>query len=124
LFRYQHEFALKFCDYSGFFCLDDKHRIKIEEPGFPIAAAERGRRVLVSMTKSFQVGDHDFTKFSVILSVMLVLVISHTISDSWYDGKVYIGVKDAVFQPSSPLRHMCELSSVINRSSSLLEKPC
>ena len=102
LFRYQREFALKFRDYSGFICLDDKHRIKIGEPGFPVAAAERGRRVLVSMEKSFQVGDHDFTKFSVIPSVILVLDIPHTISDSWYDGKVYVGVKDAVFQPSSP----------------------
>lgn len=115
LFRYQREFALKFRDYSGFICLDDKHRIKIREPGFPVAAAKRGRRVLVSMAKSFQVGDHDFTKFSVIPSVILVLDIPHTICDSWYDGKVYVGVKDAVFQPSSPLQHMCELSSVINR---------
>ena len=52
LFRYQREFALKFRDYSGFICLDDKHRIKIREPGFPIAAAECGRRVLFSMAKS------------------------------------------------------------------------
>ena len=75
LFRYQREFVLKFRDSSGFICLDNKHRIKIGEPGSPIAAAERDRRVLVSMAKSFQVGDHDFTKFSVIPSVMLVLVI-------------------------------------------------
>jgi len=34
LFRYQHEFALKFCDYSGFICLDDKHRIKIGNQDF------------------------------------------------------------------------------------------
>ena len=67
------------------------------------------------MTRSFQVGDHDFTKFSVIPSVILVLDIPHSISDSWYNGKVYVGVKDAVFQPSSPLRHICDLSLVINR---------
>lgn len=48
-------------------------------------------------------------------SVILVLDIPHSISDSWYNGKVYVGVKDAVFQPSSPLQHICELSSVINR---------
>ena len=115
LFRYQREFALKFRDHTAFVCLDDKHRIKIGEPGFPVAAAERGRRVLVSMTKAFQVGDHDFTKFSVIPSVILVLDIPHSISESWYNGKVYISIKDAVFQPSSPLRHMCELSCVMKK---------
>ena len=31
-----------------FISLDDKHRIKVGEPGFPVAVAERGRKVLVS----------------------------------------------------------------------------
>ena len=77
---------------TGFICLDDEHRIKIGDPGFPVAAAaaECDRRVLVSMTKSFRVGDHNFTKFSVIPSVILVLNIPHTNSDSWYDGQVYV----------------------------------
>ena len=30
VFRYQWEFALKFCEFSGFVCLDGKHRIKLE----------------------------------------------------------------------------------------------
>ena len=44
-----------------FFSLDDKHRVKVGEPGFPVAAAEHGRRVLVGRDSAFQVGDHDFT---------------------------------------------------------------
>ena len=27
-------------------CLDDQHRMKIEEPGFPVAAVERGQKEL------------------------------------------------------------------------------
>lgn len=42
LFQYQREFTLKFCEHTAFVCLDDKHRIKIGEPGFPVAAAECG----------------------------------------------------------------------------------
>ena len=53
-----------------FIYLDDKHCTKVGEPGFPVAAAEWGRRVLVSMTKSFQVGDHDFTKFALVLLLL------------------------------------------------------
>ena len=81
VFRYQHEYACKLRDCSAFVCLDDKHRIKIGEPGYPVAAAERGRRVNVSMTKTLQVGDHDFTKFSAIPSVALLMNIPEQVSD-------------------------------------------
>lgn len=56
LFRYEKELAIEFREYSMFVSIDDKHRIKIGEPGFPVAAAERGRRVVVGRDVSFQVG--------------------------------------------------------------------
>ena len=31
------------------------------------------------------------------------------ISGSWYHGQVNVSLKDMVFEPSSPLRHACEL---------------
>ena len=62
--QYVKEFAIRFREHSHMFCLDDKHRMKIGEPGFPVAAAERGRRVMVKVGSSFDVADHDFTKFS------------------------------------------------------------
>ena len=68
-------------------CLDDKHRIKVGEPGFPVAAAKCGRLlVLVRVGTSFEVGDHDFTKFSMILSVVLVNEIPEDVTSSWYSG--------------------------------------
>ena len=36
-----------FREHSAFLSIDDKHRIKVGEPNFPVAAAERGRRVAV-----------------------------------------------------------------------------
>ena len=60
-------------------CIDDKHRLKVGEPGFPVAAAEWGR-VLVRAGTTFEVGDHDFTKFSIVLSVSL-LIDMHTRKD-------------------------------------------
>ena len=48
LFRYQQELAILLRDHSVFVSLDDKHRINVGESGFLVAAAERGRRVLVS----------------------------------------------------------------------------
>ena len=45
-----------------FMCMDDKHRIKVGEPNYPVAATDRGRRVLVSSGETFEVADHNFTK--------------------------------------------------------------
>lgn len=54
-------------------CLDDKHQMKVGEPGFPVAAAEYGKRVLVRVGTTFEVDNHDFTKFSLIPSVLHVV---------------------------------------------------
>lgn len=113
VFRYMREYAVHLRNHSMFISLDDKHRIKIGEPGFPVAAAERGKKVIVSMQNQFVVGDHDFTKFSLIPSVAFIIDTPATIDGSWYDGEVYVGLKDAVFQPSSPLRHLAELYSIL-----------
>ena len=72
IFRYLHEFAIKNRDISTLACLENKHKIKVGEPGFPVLAVEKGKRVLVKVRASFEVGDHDFTKFSVVPSVTLI----------------------------------------------------
>lgn len=109
LSRYLKEYALKLCDHSLIVCLDDKHRVKVGEPGLPVASVERGKKVLVALNRSFEVCDHDFTRFSLIPSVTLLIDMPDTIDGSWYDGEVFVGLKDAVFEPSSSLRHLCEL---------------
>ena len=59
IFKYLKEFAIAFHDLV---CLDDRHNIKVGEPGFPMAAIDCGKQVFVGINTSFQVGDHDFTK--------------------------------------------------------------
>ena len=56
LFRYQRELAIRLRDHSVFLSLDDKHRMKVGGPGFPVAAAECGRRVLVGCNTRFAIG--------------------------------------------------------------------
>ena len=85
-------------------CIDDKHRVKVSETGFPVTAAERGREVVVSLHETFAVG-----RFSIIPSVVFHLSIPDSFEGSWYTGKVVVGLKDAVFQASSPLQHAAEL---------------
>ena len=45
IFRYEREMSLLFRGKCVFVCLDDKHRIKIGKPGYPVAAMEQGRRL-------------------------------------------------------------------------------
>ena len=63
------EYAVMVRDYCMFICLDNKHKVKMREPEFPVASGERGRRVPMVVNESLQAGDHDFTKFGIIPSV-------------------------------------------------------
>ena len=67
----------------------------------------------MKMTKKNEVALHNFTKFSLIPSVSLVVDIPETVSDSWYDGQVLIGLKEGTSEPSSPLRHVTELLTAL-----------
>uniref|UniRef100_A0A1X7TIM2 Uncharacterized protein n=1 Tax=Amphimedon queenslandica TaxID=400682 RepID=A0A1X7TIM2_AMPQE len=95
LFRYMRDYAVKYHNLSLFVCIDDKHTIKVGEPGFPLAAAERGREITPSVT--------------------LLVDIPDSIEGSFYTGQVFIGLKDSVFEPSSPIRHATELYKILLR---------
>ena len=113
LYRYQCTFAVRYRDYAHYVCLDDRHHCKIGEPGLPVAAVDRGKRVIVSMDKKFQVADHDHTKCSIVPSVILLCDIPTSLDQSFYRGKVQVGIKDAIFEASSPIRHATELYRIL-----------
>jgi len=94
------EYAVKYRAISSFVSLDDKHRIKVGEPGWPNAAVERGKRMIVGRNETFEVSHHDFCKFSIIPSVSFVLDIPEEFDQSWYRATVHIGYKDAVLESS------------------------
>ena len=66
IFKYAREYAVSIRDICSFVCTNDKHKISMGEPNFPLAALPRGRRVLKGKNESFQVGDHDFSTISLI----------------------------------------------------------
>src|SRR6266496_6406406 len=122
LFHYEKEFAVKFRDITNLVFLDDKHCCKVGEPGFPVAAVERGKKVVVSKDTTFAVADHDFTKTGIIPSVTIICNIPEWINSDFYAGKVCIGLKDPIFQPSSPLQHAMELYHILLEKE-LVDKP-
>ena len=114
VFRYMREYSVKIHDYCIFVFLDDKHCAKIGEPEFPLATAERGRKVLLKNGVYYQVGNHDRTRLSIIPSVFLIIAIPDDITGSWYDGQVAVTLKDAVFESSSPIWHAAEQCNLLS----------
>ena len=51
--------------------------------------------ITCSRQDEFQAAEHDFTRFSVIPSVSLLVDIPDKISGSWYDGDVHVLYKDS-----------------------------
>ncbi|CAI2185855.1 19104_t:CDS:1, partial [Funneliformis geosporum] len=49
----------------------NKYQCKVREPEFPVAAVEKGKRVMVSKDIIFAVADHDYTKTGIIPSVTM-----------------------------------------------------
>lgn len=115
LFRYEKMFAIKYREHVDFICMDDKHTCKVGEPGYPVAAVERGKQVIVGKDKIMAVGDHDFTKISITPSVTFCVDIPEDIEGSFYRGKVFVGLKGNCFEASSPLRHITELIQILER---------
>ena len=120
IFKYLREFAIKFNAYVTFASQDDKHFIKVGEPGVPVAAVDRGKQVLVSKDHPFLVGDHDFTKAKLVPSVTLLCNVPDRITESFYSGKVLVMLKDGIFEPSSALRHCTELLHALESTNSQL----
>ena len=114
-FKYLKEFSVSCHDYCTFLSLDDKHSISVSEPNAAVASLDRGRRVLTSSGIDVVALDHDFTKAKLTPSVALAIDIPDSITESFYRGKVFVGVKDAVFSPSSPLMHSQKMIDIIDR---------
>ncbi|CAB4381993.1 unnamed protein product [Rhizophagus irregularis] len=58
--------------------------------------------------------DHDFTKLSLTPSVIFFISIPNDISESFYNGQVFVSYKDTVFEPSSAIRHSAEFLNALN----------
>ena len=103
--------SLMMRDVSVMVCADDKHRVKVGELLCPVAAAEHGCQAIVHSRSAFQVGDHNFTKFSIIPSVVFEVNIPESIAGSWYDENVTWITK---ILPLNPLRPLCQLYMLLS----------
>lgn len=71
--RYLREFSILHKELVSLVSLDDKHKVKVGEPSYPLAAAERGKQVIVGPNEVMAVGDHYFLKCSLTPSVIFIV---------------------------------------------------
>ena len=100
IFQYMREYALMMRDVSVLVCVDDKHHVKVGEPSCPVAAAECGRQVIVHGRSEFQVADHDFTRLSIIPSVVFDIFLNQLLDL----GMMVVFMCCTKMQPLNPLR--------------------
>ncbi|CAB4385605.1 unnamed protein product [Rhizophagus irregularis] len=98
LFRYLREFCIQYHQWTCLISADDKHKIPIGED-VAVSTGVRNRRSMVAQDSILAAADHDFTKLSLIPSVIFFISIPNDISGSFYDGQVFVSYKDTVFEP-------------------------
>ena len=107
-------------DTSTLFSIDAKCKNSVGEPNFAIASVTRGKKVIVGINESFEVGDHDFNKISIIPDAVFVQKIPENkeqggkdFQNSWFSGKVFYSFKNMVTQGSSALRDLKEVAKIL-----------
>ena len=71
-YKFMREQAIKNRQNIAFFSADEKCKVPIGEPGYPIAAVTGGEKIIVSLNEKFLVIDHDFSKLSIIPDAYLL----------------------------------------------------
>ena len=109
IFSFLRERATKHAESTSFCSADAKCKVNIGDPGFPIASVSRGKQVIVGHNKIMKVGDHDFSKMSIIPDAILIHDIPGCNHEEYesscvgalYRGQVYYGIKDMLFEGST-----------------------
>ena len=89
---------------------DDKNKIKVGEPDYPISAVTRGKRLLVAHGQSLQASDHDFSKISLVPTIVLIHEIPNSMGESFYRRIPYVYLKIHATEPSSAIRNAKEIA--------------
>ncbi|KAK3084947.1 hypothetical protein FSP39_021903 [Pinctada imbricata] len=118
LFRYLKEFLVQYRQHALFVCMDDKAVVPIGEPGIPISTGVRGHNKVMAPASgpALVETDYDFHNAGIIPSVAFVSDIPVNPNDSFFQGKIYVTVKDKIFQHSSSFRHATELLRIIRNN--------
>ena len=93
--------------------MDDKAKIPVGDPGVLEASTSHMRKAVTTKKVTLESSDHNYHSVNLTHSVTLLCDLPEKATGSFFTGQVYVGIKDFVFEPSDPLRHVVELLSVL-----------
>jgi hypothetical protein len=119
MFHLSKEFAVKYRTHVEYICEDDKSIVPVGEPEKPVSALLRhhNRSLTTKDNTTIVALDHDYHVCGLVPSVTFKVNIPEDPRDSFYQGNVYIHVKDKIFEPSSAMRHAAETVLVLREQS-------
>ena len=97
--------------------MDDKAIVPVGEPGIPISTGVRGHNKVMAPAEgpALTCTDHDFHIAGLIPSVAFVCDTPEHPEDSFFQGKMFVTIKDKIFQHSTPYRHAVELLKILRK---------
>lgn len=105
--KYLKEFAVLHRDFCDLLSVDDKNHIPVGEPGVPIATIYRSKKAVTHVNIPNIAADHDIaSKCNFSPSVAIVIEEPDDVSGGFYNGQMTVSLKDTIFQPPIPMRHI------------------
>src|SRR2546421_9787386 len=92
LFRYLREFCIQYRQWTCLISADDKHKVPIGKD-VAVSTGVQNRRSIVTQNNTLAAADHDFTKLSLTPSITFFITIPDDISESFYEGQVFVSYK-------------------------------
>ena len=93
--------------------MDYKPKIPAGNSGVPEAATSHMRKAVTTKKLILESSDHNNGSVNLTPSVTLLCDLPEKVTGSFFTGQVYVGIKDSIFEPSDPFRHVVELLSVL-----------
>jgi hypothetical protein len=102
----------------AYLSLDDKTKVHVGEPGLHVSAGVRPRnkRRLVhtdAPPSELAAADHDVHKANLTPAGTRVLEFGGSVGEPVAERRMYMCIRDSVFQASKPMRHVAELLGII-----------
>lgn len=113
IFKYLHQYAVKFRENVTFLCIDDKAKVDFGEPGVAVATGVRGKKSIVPVTSTLGALEHDMQSKGSLTPSVCPEVDIPDVDSSFYRGEVHVSYKDSIFQASSPWRHSAEMAKML-----------
>ena len=115
ILKYVKAFVVRFAQYVQMVSIDDKAVVPVGEPDCPISTGVCAHNRSLGFKEGPKLAalDHDFHIHGIVPSVAFFVFTPESPSDSFYQGRAFVTLKDKVTQPSSALRHSAEITSII-----------